>query len=161
MLPAASRCARSQMPFQEEAALEAWSFPITLTLFLALASFLYARGWLRLRAAFPHFISAGQMAAFISGAFSVWLAVGSPLAVLDDELLSVHMAQHLLLMAVAPALILLGAPALPLLHGLPKRFVQGAVGPFLRCGPVHWILTIPTHPSFCCVAATTTVIGWH
>src|SRR5260370_29133601 len=149
------------MVVEKGGVLEAWLFQMPLTLVLALAAFVYARGWLGLRAAFLHLFSVGQMAAFISGAFSVWLAVGSPLAVLDDELLSVHMAQHLLLMAVAPALILLGAPALPLLHGLPKRFVQGAVGPFLRCGPVHWIVKIPTHPSFCCVAATTTVIGWH
>src|SRR5258708_33061224 len=149
------------MPLHEEAALDVWSFPIPLAVFLALATFLYARGWLRLRAVFPDLISAGQMTAFISGVLSVWIGVGSPLAVLDDELLSVHMVQHILLMAVAPALILLGAPALPLLHGLPKRFVQGAVGPFLRCGPVHWIVKILTHPAFCWFAATTTVIGWH
>ena len=141
--------------------MEASSFPITLTLFLALASFLYARGWLRLRAAFPHLISAGQMAAFISGIVSLWLALGSPLAVLDDELLSVHMTQHLLLMAVAPALILLGAPALPLLHGVPKRFVQSVLGPLLRWSPVRRTGRTLTHPVFCWLAATITVIGWH
>ncbi len=40
------------------------------------------------------------------------------------------MAQHLLLMAIAPPLILLGAPALPLLRGLPGRFIRSVVGPF-------------------------------
>ena len=149
------------MPFHEEAALEVWSFPIPLTLFLALATFLYARGWLRLRTAFPHLISVGQMAAFISGVFSVWTAVGSPLAALDDELLSIHMIQHLLLMAVGPALILLGAPALPLLHGLPKRFVQSVLGPLLRWSPVRWAGRALTHPVSCWLAATITVTGWH
>ena len=149
------------MPFHQEAALEAWSFPIPLTLFLALATFLYARGWLRLRAVFPHFISVGQMAAFIGGLFSAWIAVGSPLAALDDELLSAHMAQHLLLMAVAPALILLGAPALPLLHGLPKRFVQSVLGPLLRWSPLRRAGGAFTHPVFCWFAATITIIGWH
>lgn len=149
------------MPFLEEAALEAWSFPIPVTLFLVLATFFYMRGCLRLRAAFPHLISVGQMAAFVSGILAVWFAVGSPLAVLDDELLSVHMAQHLLLMAIAPALILLGAPALPLLHGLPKRFVESVLGPLLRWSPVRWAGKVFTHPVFSWLAATITVIGWH
>lgn len=149
------------MPLLEEAALEAWSFPIPVTLFLVLATFFYMRGGLRLRAAFPQLISVGQMAAFVSGILAAWFAVGSPLAVLDDELLSVHMAQHLLLMAVAPALILLGAPVLPLLHGLRKRFVQGVLGPLVRWSPVRWAGKIVTHPAFCWLAATITVIGWH
>src|SRR5260370_16070853 len=101
------------------------------------------------------------MAAFISGIFSVWLALGSPLAVLDDDLHSVHMTQRLLLMAVAPAVILLGAPALPLLHVVPKRFVQSVLGPLLRWSPVRWAGRTLTHPVFCWLAATITIIGWH
>ena len=49
----------------------------------------------------------------------VWLAIGSPLEAFDDASLTVHMVQHLLLMSVAPPLILLGAPQLPLLRGTP------------------------------------------
>ena len=41
-------------------------------------------------------------------------------------LLQVHMAQHLLLMVVAPPLLLLGAPPLPLLRGLPARLREVA-----------------------------------
>ena len=55
---------------------------------------------------------------------------------LDEELLTVHMLQHLLLMTAAPPLLLLGSPVLPLLHGLPKFAMRGALGPllrFLRC----------------------------
>jgi putative membrane protein len=87
--------------------------------------------------------------------------VASPLAALDHELLSVHMVQHLLLMAVAPPLMLLGRPALPLLRGVPKRFVQGVVGPFLRWAPIRWLGKIILHPVFCWIVATLTVIAWH
>ena len=52
--------------------------------------------------------------------------MGSPLAAMDHQLLTAHMAQHLLLMTVAAPLILLGAPAIALLHGLPQRFALSA-----------------------------------
>src|SRR5262249_35351671 len=128
---------------------------------LALAVLFYVRGWLHLRRAFPQFISVGHIAAFMGGIVSIWIAVASPLAALDDEFLTVHMVQHLLLMAVAPPLIMLGRPALPLLHGLPKHFIQGVVGPFLRWTPARQLGKIVTNTVFCWFAGTMTVIGWH
>ena len=138
-----------------------WSLPIPLTLFLALGLYFYARGWLHLRKAFPQIITLGHAAAFMGGIISIWVAVASPLAVLDHELLSVHMVQHLLLMAVAPPLILLGRPAVSLLHGMPKRFVHGVVGPFLRWTAMRRLGKLMTHPVFCWFAGTATVIAWH
>jgi cytochrome c oxidase assembly factor CtaG len=65
------------------------------------------------------------------------------------------------LMAVAPPLILLGAPALPLLFGLPKLFVRRILGPVLRWRPVRRLGNTITHPAFCWLSATVTVIVWH
>ena len=138
-----------------------WSIPIPLTTLLALMLFFYARGWRHLRKAFPRIITWGTMAAFVVGVVFIWVALASPLAALDDELLTVHMLQHLLLMAVAPPLIMMGRPALVLLHGLPKRFVQGIVGPFLRWTPVRQFGKIVTNTAFCWFAGVMTVIGWH
>ena len=135
--------------------------PIPLTILLALVVFFYVRGWPQLRKAFPRFVILGHMTAFVGGIISIWIAVASPLAVLDHELLSVHMVQHLLLMAVAPPLILLGGPALPLLHSMPKRFLQRILGPVLRWPALRHVGKIITHPVFCWIAATMTVIGWH
>jgi cytochrome c oxidase assembly factor CtaG len=122
---------------------------------------IYLRGWYRLHGLLPNVISVWQLVAFMSGLFALWIAVGSPLAAFDDELLSIHMIQHILLMAVAPPLILLGAPALPLLHGLPKIFVRSGLGLVLRRPPVQWVGHTLTHPVFCWLAATVTLIGWH
>ena len=137
------------------------SIPIPLTMLLALVVFFYVRGWLHLRKAFPQIITLRHVAVFIGGIISILVAVASPLAALDDELLTVHMVQHLLLMAVAPPLILMGRPALSLLHGMPRRFVHVVVGPFLRWAPVREVGKVIIHPVFCWIAATMTVIGWH
>lgn len=144
-----------------EDALHDWSIPIPLTMLLALVVFFYVRGWLHLRKAFPQIITGRHMAVFIAGIVAILAAVASPLAALDEEFLTVHMVQHLLLMAVAPPLILLGRPALCLLHGVPRHFVQAIVGPVLRWTPVRRMGKIITHPVFCWIASTMTVIGWH
>ena len=136
------------------------SVPITLTLVLAVATCFYAGGWFRLRRTFPDAASFGRCAAFVSGVITIWVTVGSPLAVLDHELLSFHMIQHILLMAVAPPLLLMGAPVLVFAHGLPDWFLQRA-GPFFRWAPARSTGRILTHPVFCWLAATGTVIGWH
>jgi len=48
------------------------------------------------------------------------------------ELLSIHMVDHVLLMAVAPPLILLGAPFRVFMHGLPQWFVREWLAGSLR-----------------------------
>ena len=60
-----------------------------------------------------------------------------PSPLMDHHLLTAHMAQHLLLMTVAAPLILLGAPVIVLLNGLPQPFGRLVSGPLLRCPPVQ------------------------
>jgi putative membrane protein len=91
-------------------------------------------------------ISGGRLAAFGGGLFSLWVAVGSPLASMDHLLLTAHMAQHLILMTVAAPLILSGASAITLPQGLDRLRAFGR---------------IVNHPVFCWLAATVAVIGWH
>jgi putative membrane protein len=142
-------------------ALESWSLPIPVTVALLLAAFVYLRGWLHLRRTVADPIPAWRTAAFCGGIVSVWIAIASPLSALDEELLSVHMAQHLLLMTVAPPLLWLGAPALPLLHGLPQSFSRRVVGPILRSPAVQWIGRVVTEPLFCWLTAILVLLGWH
>src|SRR6201997_5732671 len=105
------------MTSDAQAILQSWSAPFGVNLALAFTIIIYARGWLRLHATFPELFSAWRLAAFLTGIISIWIAIGSPLAAFDDASLTVHMVQHLLLSAVAPPLILLGAPEVPLLRG--------------------------------------------
>jgi putative membrane protein len=149
------------MPPLAQSALQSWTFPVWLTLAMTLAGFAYLRGWLHLRSASAKVIPVWRAASFLFGLFLVWVALGSPLASFDEELLTVHMIQHLLLMTSAPPLLLLGAPAMPLLHGLPRQFVQIVLGPVIRLPAAQRAGQIISQPAVCWLAASATLVGWH
>src|SRR3984893_7804700 len=113
-----------------------WSISYAGTFALFLLACGYFRGWLRLRSASPNLILPWQLAAFMTGMFALWIALGSPLRALHHELLSIHMVDHVLLMAVAPPLILLGAPFRAFAQALPQRFVGEARTGFLSWSPM-------------------------
>jgi cytochrome c oxidase assembly factor CtaG len=122
---------------------------------------LYARGWVQLHRRAPHRFRFSQLAAFFAGLTTVAFALCSPLHAYAGWLLTVHMIQHLLLMMVAPPLILLGAPYLPLLAGLPRDLLSNAVGPILSSPSLRSVARFVSHPLFCWSVFITTNIGWH
>lgn len=142
-------------------ALRSWSPPIVVNVGIALSLLVYIRGWWRIRRTGADALPVSRLAAFASGMFALGLAIGSPLEALDDSSLFAHMVQHLLLMLAAPPLILLGAPALPFLHGLPSWFVRVPLGAFLRSRAVQRFGEFITEPLFCWIAAMVVMIGWH
>jgi cytochrome c oxidase assembly factor CtaG len=79
------------------------------------AAVLYALGS-RSKAGRP---SALQAAVFYTGLLSIVIAVASPIDAYADELLWVHMLQHIILLTVAPPLILLGRPWPTMWRALP------------------------------------------
>jgi putative membrane protein len=111
---------------------------VAITVFLIIVGLLYVRGWLRLRG----MIASWRAASFLSGLVAVWLAIASPLAMLDHHLLTAHMIQHLLLMTIGPALMLLGFPVLA--FGIPERFRRMTPGPL-----------------FCWCAGAAVLVAWH
>jgi putative membrane protein len=138
-----------------------WVFPRLLTLIMLVTASVYLRGWFCLRSSSANVIPAWRAGSFLGGLGLIWIAVGSPLVALDDESLSVHMIQHLLLMTLAPPLIWLGAPVIPLLHGLPRKFVQRVIGPIFRWPSSQRLGNALARPAFCWLAATGALIGWH
>jgi cytochrome c oxidase assembly factor CtaG len=128
---------------------------------LIIVALVYMRGWFQLRRLLPDLASQWWPCAFLCGLFAVWAAVGSPLAALDEELLSVHMVQHLLLSAIAAPLILLGTPALPLLYGTPRLLVLNGLAPLLRSPLVRVLVRVLREPACCWSAAIAVFIGWH
>jgi putative membrane protein len=144
-----------------QAALDSWSLPLWLTLGLVITAVVYLRGWLHLRSTSLNVIAPWRTGSFLLGLISIWIAVASPMTVLDEQLLTIHMVQHLLLMTLAPPLIWLGEPVMPLLHGLPRSILRYIVGPVLRWPLVQWLGKSLAQPTVCWLAAVAALLGWH
>ena len=136
-----------------------WLFLLAITSTLVVVAWIYLRGWHALRSAFPNLIASWRLVAFLSGLVLVWLAVGSPLATFDHQLLTIHMLKHLLLMTVAAPLILAGAPMFTIVCGLPTLFIERY--PPLGSLLAQWLDRCLRHPVLCWLAGTAAVIGWH
>jgi putative membrane protein len=144
-----------------DALVHGWTFPPFLTLFSVLALIIYLRGWNRGRALRPNELPVWRAICFCSGVGAFWLAISSPIGVYDDVLLTAHMVQHLILMSVAPPLILLGAPAVPLLRGLPRPLLQRIFAPLLRSNAIRQTAHGFLHPITGWLALNLAFLGWH
>lgn len=143
-----------------QTALASWRPPsITLATLIAVAA-LYVRGYRRVHRQMPARFARWHLGAFLGGIAALAVAVASPLEALDDLLLQVHMTQHLLLMLVAPTLLLAGAPAIPLLRGLPPRAAK-LVGRALRARPTKRAYRWLTEPLVCWFAFVLATWIWH
>jgi putative membrane protein len=146
--------------FDPHAHMQSWSLTLVIgSMLVAGTALVYLRGWFSLRNAFPNLIPGWRLAAFMGGLLSVWAAVASPLATLDHQSLTIHMMKHLLLMTVAAPLILAGAPAFPLVCGLPRLFIQSHRP--LDSVLMRWFEDRLRQPAWCWLAGTASVIGWH
>jgi cytochrome c oxidase assembly factor CtaG/ferredoxin len=143
------------------AAWESWSVPPWATALLLLTALLYWRGWRRLARLRPTHFPRWRLLCFLAGLATFWVAIASPLDALGGLLLSAHMVQHLLLAAVAPPLVLLGAPSLPILEGLPRAVVREALGPWLASPALERLGRALTHPAAGLSAMTLAMWGWH
>ena len=147
------------MPLEVHAHTQQGNFSPLITVCLILLAFVYCHGWLRIRSTFPTLLPFWRLAGFVSGLFSLWIALGSPLAALDHQLLTVHMMKHLLLMTAGAPLILLGAPSLPLQRGLPKYFMRNSLLVSSRMPPLLGCFL--NNSVFCWLAGAAAVIAWH
>ncbi len=80
-----------------------------------------------------------------------WVALAGPMDVFNSWLLTAHMVQHMVLMMLAPPLILLGAPLIPLVRGMPVFAAREFAGPFLNWKPAQRLGQLLTQPVFALV----------
>jgi putative membrane protein len=138
-----------------------WDIPWIVTSTLALSALIYVRGWARIRRTRPALFGMGRLAAFLGGIVALFVAVASPLDTFSESLLFMHMAQHYVLMSVAPPLIVLGAPAVPMLRGLPRWIIHRLLRPFFVTRALPAAGRFLTRPRVAWLAMNASYIGWH
>src|SRR5487761_1348595 len=138
-----------------------WSPPTEISVAVAFVAAVYARGWYAIRKTRAIYFTGWRLTAFLLGMLVLWLSIGSPMDGFADVLLSAHMVQHLLLMSVVPPLLLLGFPVVPMLRGLPRRFVRHVLGPLFRVARLRRIAHVLTSPMVAWLAMNLTFLGWH
>ena len=143
------------------AVLRSWSVPPAATFALLLTALVYLRGWWLLRRARVPFLPPWRASAFLLGLFSLWVALASPMDVFNGFVLTAHMLQHMMLMMVAPPLVLLGAPLVPIVRGLPVFAAREFAGPFLNWPVAKRAGSALTNPIFALLLMGTVMFAWH
>jgi putative membrane protein len=127
-----------------------WTFePAVITLTLAVG-YAYVRRWRAVRADQGTLALSGWRAfSFLSGLACVLVALVSPVDRLAEQILTMHMIQHLLLLDLAPVLCLLGLTRV-LLRPVTRHTLrlERGLGPF-------------AHPAFAAVFYVATMWAWH
>ncbi len=140
-----------------------WSLPVAPALAMLAVAALYTVGTVRI--ASHRREGAGNMtwpvAAFAGGMLALVVAILSPLDPLGDALLAAHMTQHVLLLAVAPPLLVLGRPIVALLVALPRGWRAGISRGWHRAGAVRAAWRFLEHPVVSWVVAAVILWGWH
>ena len=144
-----------------ESASGAWTLEFWPTVLVLLVSAIYLRGFIGASRTMPSRFPWSRAVAFLTGELVVLFAIFSPLDALGGYLLSAHMVQHFLLLVVAPPLILYGAPAIPLLRGLPASVRNDWVGPFLATKTVRSIGHVLVHPITGWTSMVVATWVWH
>jgi cytochrome c oxidase assembly factor CtaG len=144
-----------------QAVLLSWSIPPAASFALALTALVYLRGWFLLRRAGLPFLPPWRAISFLAGLLSLWIALASPLDTFSGFLLTAHMVQHMILMMVAPPLILLGAPLIPLVRGLPIFAAREFAGPFLNWRVAQQVGNTLTNPIVAMLLMGGVMFAWH
>lgn len=127
-----------------------WSFEPGVLVGVAILALAYVWAWRRARRpGAPHPPGYGRLALFAGGLLTVLAALVSPMDSLGDQLMVMHMLQHMLLLDIAPILLILG-----LTKGLLRPLTRRIRTLERSAGPVG-------HPAFAVIAYAGLLWLWH
>ncbi len=144
-----------------DALITTWEVPWIVTTALIITAVIYVRGWLQIRRTRPDLFPQWRLVAFLGGILAIFVAVASPLDTFSESLLFMHMAQHFVLMSIAPPLIALGSPVVPMLRGLPRSLIRHWLRPLFATGFIREVGAFLTRPKVAWLAMNTAYVGWH
>lgn len=134
--------------------------PAILICLLTLSS-LYALGIARLwrGTRVGRGVATGRAALFAAGMLSLIVALVSPIDVISDELGSVHMVQHMILMVIAAPLVVLGGPGPVMAWALPESLRSGLLS---TARPLtEWSSRMLVQPALAWFAYALILWVWH
>jgi putative membrane protein len=127
-----------------------WSFDPVVVAGVLFLGLVYAAAWRRAReSAGSRGVGYGRMALFVGGLAAVIAALISPIDRLGEQLMVMHMVQHILLLDIAPILLILG---------LTKVLLRPATR---RLNVVERRAGIFAHPAFAVIAYAGFMWLWH
>lgn len=139
----------------------AWSFPPLVLAGLALAAFGYAAGLAAIDRRGLRRPRAWRVVCWYAGLAGLALALAGPLDAWNDDALTIHMLQHLVLTQLAPLMLWLGLPAHVALRALPPRVSGRLLRPVLRSGWFHRALASLTWPPVVFLLFNGGLLAWH
>ena len=98
---------------------------------------------------------------FMMGLGVIGVALLSPIDLLADRSFIWHMAQHDLITLVGAPLLLLGAPFIPVVRGLPAVLRRSIFIPLARNPVVRWLALKGTHPLVALIVFELNLLFWH
>ena len=144
-----------------EALGDSWHLHPPIEALILLSVAVYATGWWKIHQRRPDYFTFRHLLCFVAGEIALFVAIASPLHELAEISLMAHMIQHVLLMMVIPPLILLRAPHITLLFGLPNAMLHGVLRPFLGWSPLKRLVLFLFHTVNCWIAFVVTTLAWH
>ncbi len=129
-------------PFGWHALLHTWQWRPVWDVVALLLLVAYGAGLVRARRHGVRAVPPARVACFGTGVVLLVLTVGSAIDTYAMSLFWVHMVEHLMLIMVIPAFLVLGHPLTVLRASAATRGREAAVDRFLRSGPV----AVLTHP---------------
>ena len=129
-----------------------WTFDPGVVIALSLYTGVYVVRWKRARTPDePHPPSVGRLLVFLTGILVLVAALCSPIDRLGEQILAMHMVQHVLLLDVAPILLILGLtkvllrPATRRIHWVERRvgFLALPIFAVILYTSAMWVWHIP------------------
>jgi putative membrane protein len=160
----------------------AWSFEPAVVLGVIALALAYVKAWTRARApGEPHPPGYGRLTLFALGLLAIVASLVSPIDKLGEQMLLMHMLQHILLLDIAPILMILGLtkgilrPVTRRLSSIERRagYLAHPAFAVLAYAGFMWLWHIPVmydaalrHPNFhaiehICFAAAGGLYWWH
>jgi putative membrane protein len=141
-----------------QTAWSAWTLEPPVAIGLAVGAIVYANGYRRLRGRGGKRAPTLRAWSFAAGWIAIAVALISPLDAMSEALFSAHMVQHLLLIAVAPPLLVIGRPIHTSVEGLGTTARRRVARLVAVVAPLARRLE---RPAIAWIAFTVALWGWH